>query len=740
MKLRNVILLFLLNLTFWGWAQNATLKDSSKNVDEYGNELPPPLTPDQEAVNLGMEMYGFGDKKDALDVFIQAVDLNENNADANYMAGVCYLETVHKHKSIPYLKKAYSVNPNIEYDVLYLIGKGYQIDNQYDSAIVYFNKFKEGVEAGKLKDDKHTKEQLLAKVAKRNEECEYSKEILRHKTPYKVKPLSKSVNTEYPEYSPFLTADENTLVFTSKRKGSTGNFKDVDNEFFEDIYITIRKDTTWSEPHNLGAPINTKNHEGCVGISPDGKDIYVFEESNGGDIYISSRSDTGWTKPKSFSHKINSHYYEPSLCINHKKDMVFFSSDRAGGKGKLDLYISHKNAKGEWETPINVSDLNTPEQEDSPFFDDHTNTLYFSSAGHKGLGGYDIFKTHYDSLNHKWSTPENMGSPINTPDDDIYFVVSEGGKRGYFSTVRDEGEGDKDIYVVEILPDTNALTTKDTLAKDSLAQADSLARLQQLANAKSNKNSLTDGENSSNQNDNESGNANNLNGSTKNGKNKNNGGNEDGSDAILKTFTFNVKTKDRENKNDLENVDVEIVDANGKVLYKGKTNKNGEITATIPNKKGNKHYDITAVSKGHMFTSEIVKLDETKDSYDVSLNMRKLEVGYVEVLRHVYYDFNKSTLKPESFNELDKVVKLLTQNPYLHLKINGHTDNVGSHEFNISLSQRRSQSVIDYLVSKGINPTRLKAKGYGETKPIASNDDEEEGRELNRRTEVEVIK
>lgn len=690
-------------------------------------------TEDADAVALADEMYGFGDKKDALDVYLQATKINPNNVRANFMAGKCYLETIEKPKAASYFMAAYKLNSKVDPDILYYIAKSYHYGNKFDSASAFYTMFKDEVASGKTVEPGHSKEETLSRIEKRLQECEAAKTKIKVKTAFALETVGDHINSEYAEYSPFVTSDETFMVFTSRRKGSTGNFKDVDNEFFEDIYYSKKTNGEWSDPVNFGPPINTQNHEACVGLSLDGKELYIYEESNGGDIYVSHQNADGtWAAPKNFSHKINTKYDEPSLCINKKKDLVFFSSDKPGGTGHLDLFYCEKKNGGDWGDPINLgAEINTTYNEDSPYYDDHTNTLYFSSSGLEGFGGYDVFKSVYDSVSHKWSKPENMGSPINTTDDDLYFMVSEGGKNGYYASARVDGKGEKDIYVINFLPDTNFVAIKkDSVLKDSLSKPplnELLVGKNQQDNLEATANAKEPKTTNSKTGDSDKGNANKLNTTD-----------SEDPDALGKEYTFKIKSIDKVTKQKLPFSDVEVVNSKGKVVFRGKTDENGEITAVVPNSK-DKYFDISSVAKDYMYTSKKVNVGD-KSQYDVNVDMNKLEIGYVEVLRHVYFDFNKSNLKPESFPELDKIVKVMKQNPYLKLEVNGHTDNQGSHEFNIGLSQRRAEAAMHYLVSKGVPAARLKAKGYGETRPIASNDDEIEGRELNRRTEVEVIK
>jgi len=426
---------------------------------------------DADAVNLADEMYGFGDKRDALDVYLQAVSINPANVRANYMAGKCYQETIEKDKSVKFLTKAYELDGNVSEDILYLIGKGYQYGAGFDKAIEYFNMYKNDL----ARTEPGDKPELIKKADKHIQECEYAKTFYKQKATKELINLGGVLNSEYPEYSPVISADESIIIFTSRRQGTTGNKKDVDNEFFEDIFVSKKSaDGQWETPKNIGTTINTEFHEASNGLSPDGKKLYIFREVNGGDIFECIQTQDGnWSKPKKMDH-INTKSKEASITFSGDGKSMVFSSDRPGGLGNLDLYISKQDAKGKWSKPVNIgSDLNTQYDEDSPFLSHDGNTLFFSSAGHSSMGGYDIFKS--TNVNGRWSKPENMGYPVNTTDNDIFYVESGDGAHGYYASVRGDGFGETDLYIVtnkkanEPKKEEPVAAVVDTAAKETAA-------------------------------------------------------------------------------------------------------------------------------------------------------------------------------------------------------------------------------------------------------------------------------
>ncbi len=283
--------------------------------------------------------------------------------------------------------------------------------------------------------------------------CRNAKALVRQPVDLTVRNLGALVNSPAHDYCPLVTADGNTMYFTSRREGSTGGRKDPDGQWFEDIYTARRVDEIWSNAVNAGAPLNTALQDATVGLSADGNGMIVYRTGQGlvsGDLFESRRAAGEWSGPERMTDRINSEHHEPSATLSPDGEEIYFTSDRPGGFGGRDLYRIRRLPDGTWSLPLNLGPtINTPFDEDAPFLHSDGTTLFFSSNGHGTMGGYDIFKSiMLDHDQCSWGDPENLGYPLNTVNDDIYFCLSEDGTTGYFSSERPGGLGAQDIYQV----------------------------------------------------------------------------------------------------------------------------------------------------------------------------------------------------------------------------------------------------------------------------------------------------
>jgi outer membrane protein OmpA-like peptidoglycan-associated protein len=731
---------------------------------------------DVELVRLGDEMYTYGSKRDALDVFLKAIKTNDKNVRAHFMAGKCYLETNQIKFALDFLQKAYKMNPKIDEDVLFLLGKSYQGNYKFDDALENYSKFKKKLIADK--EHKETNVDVLKMVDRKISECTIAKEIVKDTVKLYFNHTHDYINSTSSDYAPVISNDEKTLYFTSRRQGSTGGKKDNDNNYFEDIYVSHKVDGKWSNPENMGAPINSEYHEGCIGISKDGKELYIYKEINAGDIYVSKlKEGNKWSKPEPLSPMVNTDFYEPSVALADSGKTLYFSSNKPGGQGGLDLYMSKKDDKGNWQEAVNLGpEVNTASDEDGPFYDQNTKYLYFSSAGHKGMGGYDVFRAKQDSITHKWSKPYNLGYPINSPDDDIYYTLTADGKRAFYSSFNADGTGDKDIFEmdfpVEELKKKDSLTVKRKINKfedikrkqeeefkrkqeedlklvelkkkaledlhhreaekkrqDALLKNKQLAAANELSKHEQDEIKKRSEEQHKHEQDK---------------KHKQDQAKKDfvKKDQFKKDSIVIIKGKivDKKTGKALQ-ATVEVYDGKGKTILKTKASGDGSYSFNLP-----AHllpeYSISVEIDGYMYNANDIKYSKTdnKNVLQTDVVMSKLDTGFKTVLKNVYYDINSASLHESSYLELDKLAKMMKSNPNLKAQINGHTDNMGPEHYNLELSQRRVEVIVDYLEGKGIAKSRILGKGFGSSKPIASNDDEYEGRELNRRTEFEVLK
>jgi outer membrane protein OmpA-like peptidoglycan-associated protein/tetratricopeptide (TPR) repeat protein len=384
----------------------------------------------------------------ALPIFLVLDSIQPDNNNTQFQTGVCYLNApIHQEKAIPYLQKACTdvsdkYNPSsykekhAPSDALLYLARAYHITYQFDTAITYYNKFLSMIDTTDKQTIKDTKREIQM--------CLTGKDLVANPVKLVVTNLGDSINSAYPDYSPVVTADESEIIFTSRRAGQ----KDGTGQYFENIYMAYNKNGQWGQAFNIGPPINNAGqHEATVGISPDGQTIFIYKDDNGdGNIYTTHLNGTMWSTPEKLNDNIDSKYWEPSASISADGQSLYFTSNRPGGFGGRDIYVSHLLPNGQWSKAQNLGPkINTEYEEDAPFIHPDGKTLYFSSTGHNTMGGFDIFSSTLDSNGH-WSDPVNIGYPVNTPGDDIFFFPTADGKGAYYSSFKDGGQGEKDIY------------------------------------------------------------------------------------------------------------------------------------------------------------------------------------------------------------------------------------------------------------------------------------------------------
>jgi len=486
--------------------------------------------------------------------------------------------------------------------------------------------------------------------------CQPSTITVPHHSEVVVENLGPNVNSPYDDFSPTITADGKILYFTSTRPLSDG----TNNQ--QDFWFSRIRDGNWSMAENVGAPVNTPENEGSPSIAPDGQTIYFAAQrpdSYGSmDIYVADLRGTRWSNPRNLGPNVNTEYWESQPSIASDGRTLYFVSDRPGGYGGTDIWVTVRSLSGEWSQPTNLGpEVNTAGDEASPFIAADGKTLYFSSNGHPGMGGLDMFVTRWDK--DHWTTPVNMGTPLNSEGDDRFYSLPASGRTVYFSSDRPGGFGGLDIYAAYPNPfPPGGVTTVAGVVTDART------------------------------------------------------GRPLGADITLE---------------DLES---------GEVVAKFQSNDvTGEYLVVLP---AGRHYGVTAEAPDHLFYSDRfdVPVDAAYKEVRKDIQLDPL-VGTVRL--NVFFDFDKSNLKKESIPELKRAVRLMQQYPKMVVEVAGHTDSVGNDQYNQRLSEARANAVRTYLIQQGIEPSRVIAKGYGRTKPVASNATEE-GRARNRRVEFHVLK
>jgi outer membrane protein OmpA-like peptidoglycan-associated protein len=619
----------------------------------------------------------------AIDEYKKAHQFNPRNALLNYKLGRCYLIENDKSKAIGYFKKAIELDPNISLDLKYndvnfLLASAYHFDYKFDEAIEKYKAHKASLSPEQLSSEGQD-------IDKKIEECVTAKKLVAKPVRTFVDNLGNTVNSAFPDYRPLVVPGEDILLFTSSRDNTTGGNRAGDSYFYEDIYVSYYENGAWSAPQN-SFDLNSNNHDATAGISSDGSMLYVYKAGGGNLLYESNLSGDKYTFPIKMDSKINAGFKQSSASLSFDRSTLYFTSVREDGYGGSDIYMTKKDARGRWQDPVNLgATINTPYDEEGVFIDPENNTLYFSSRGHNSMGGYDIFKS--ELVEGRWTAPLNLGYPINTPDDDVFFTLGKNGQRGYYSSKKSDGYGGHDLYMITFLGASKPLI----LHSASAVLAYNHPSFAPQPASPIEQNTVLQG-------------------------------------VVLDDFTLTPLQATIEITDNIKN---ELL-----ASFESSAEKGSYLISLKPGL----NYGITVSRPDYLFYSENFNIPEdaeaTKIKKDFLLN--KLEVGSKVILNNIFFDFNKATLRNESIAELERVYKLLTETPTLKIEISGHTDNVGSADYNQKLSENRAKAVVDFLVEKGIGSARLQFMGYGMTQPVTSNDSEQ-GRQQNRRTEFKVI-
>lgn len=625
---------------------------------------------------------------DARGLMVLAADLDTTFLKANYDAGYLHLLTIGKELAVKYFLRVYRQNPSYRFDLEYWIGKSYQYGLDFDNALVFYNRYKTRLSSNS--NYRGSDKVPMETVDKSIVECMNGKEFVASPGNFSIVNIGREINSEFEDYAPVLNEEEDEIIFTTRRReGNLNQNVADDNKPYEDIFISRKTNGTWSYATNIGERVNTPYHDSNLALSADGKTLYILKDEGGGDIYFCRQlADGSWDSPEPLPGIINSSFEEKSITISKDGKTLYFSSNRPGGLGGTDLYKATKDAKGEWANVKNLgAKINTPFDEEGPFIDYDMVTLYFSSKGHKNMGSYDIFRSVYDPEKDDWSEPENLGYPINTPDDDIFYITSSDGKRAYYSSVREDGLGYTDIFLITT---PEGMKERELLAESDPEEVPEVEPVKQR--------------------------------------------------NVVKPLRYLVTIIDGQSKAPLA-AKVSLKGLNDNVIVGSNPVKAGvyEFRITHPSAKD---YRLSIEKAGYVFQNQNVNIrgaTENEQMITRTIELRRLNVGTTSVLRNIYFDYDRATFQTESYSELNKLESMLRQNPHLKIEISGHTDSFGHWKYNRTLSQKRAEAVKDFLTKKGIDPRRIRAVGYGESRPLASNDDEVEGRELNRRVEFKVL-
>ncbi len=711
----------------------------------------------------------------ALQSFEKAYDVDSINSNINYKIGLCYLNIpAKKNKALPFMNKAV-LNMSKNYDEDEASMKASPMDAIYyhAKALHYAGKFADaGVELLKYQKIIGTKNKEKAEEVKRLiETCNNAVMMTQHMENITITNLGDSINTEYADYGPVVNADESLILFTSRRPGSTGGERGVDGNYFDDIYSSKRNaDGSWTSAAKLFSLINTNSNEAIIGLSADGQKAYFYKDEN---LYYSTLNGETWAALLPFGEEINSKSFESHISFSADEGTLFFVSDRPGGMGGKDIYRCVKLPNGGWGAPFNLGpNINSKYDEDAPYLHPDGTKLFFSSEGHNSIGGLDVFYSHVtlDSIGNLLCEPSiSLNMPINTPDDDVFYVPSTNGIHAYFSSAREGGKGDQDVYIadlpkaiqadplvllkgfitfdggherpekVEIMIFDSETSELIAICKPNAATGKYLAVLNPggLGKKYTVKYEATGFQPVSATIDVLPGSA---------------------YSVIEKEVEFEFMNMESKSGNtismggmitneDLESiVDVQVIvkDNNTSELLNTYTTSSDVGFYYIVLDKG-RNYNISFEAPGYLFQSQNVDIPKKPDHVEImkSIKLERIQKGAHMVLNNIFFDKNKAVLRKQSMLEMETVYKLLKEKPNLVMEISGHTDNKGNDATNKKLSLDRAKAVITFLTKKGIPAKQLIAKGYGKAQPVAPNDlpngkPDLVGMQKNRRVEMKI--
>ena len=587
----------------------------------------------------------------ALPYYEKVLAKDPNNAKALFNAGISYM-SFDKEKASDYIYKAQKIKPKVDKAVEYWLGRVDHLNYNFDEAVAHFQAYN-----ATLKKNDQRKEELAQLIQhSKNAKVQFNspKDIF-------VKNLGPTINTQFSEHSPVISADDKLLLFTSRGEnvtGATGSVSDkknksvaADGEYYEDIFEARRiDDENWEKPRSLSGVLNGKGHDASTQLFDNDTKLLMYRNDNNGDIFVSDKAGGDWSAPKPLDGNINSKSYEGDAYISPDGLTLIFATGKYSEDGTLDLYQSTRTAMGaDWGPAKSLgANINTKYDDDSPYMSKDGKTLYFSSRGHNTMGGYDIFKSEYDEASRKWGAAQNMGYPVNTPDDDSYYRLSPDGSYAYLSSYRIGGYGEKDIYTINYIKNAT-IKGKVFSSKDSTTVIPGVELV--FTGAQADKTALS------------------FRDVTK----------PDGAYqvAVLSGRTYQVA-----------------------VSKDGKNIETQEFPVPVSTN------DSTTITKNFY----VNYIDTTATGM---------------AFKSIYFDTDKYKLRPESITELNKTAQVLIANTGINISIEGHCDSRNTDEYNMVLGQNRADAALNYLKKQGIAETRMTTVSYGERRPAAPNDSPE---------------
>jgi outer membrane protein OmpA-like peptidoglycan-associated protein len=720
--------------------------------------------PDQkEEFDIAVDEYNEGDElfskgpafyRQALEKYMNAHGFNPNEARLNHQIGSIYSELGQLEKAVFFMERAMEFDPKFKPDAVYQRARLLHQQGEWDAAQ---SKYRQYLKLASVNLEFMTAEQRFdlesdrAVVNRYMMQCDNGKVLLADTMPVIVVNLGSRLNSPYPDYSVCVNGDESYMMFTSRRPSADKKKKGRGiQELFgnEDVYFSMKTKTGYWVPAQALSELNTRKHDATVWLSKDANTCIIYRFKNGGDLYLSTREDNTqkWGRPKPMR-MLNSPHREAHASMTADGKTIYFTSNNSElGTASLDIYkVTQDSASGRWTQPVNLGGIiNTEYDEEGVFISPDGKTLYFSSEGHPSMGGKDLFKTEL-SPEGKWGKPVNLGYPINSPGDDVFLSVLNGGDKMYIDSDRLKGLGEKDMYLVENM--ANKTIPYHFLVIDSVTGEQISSSIQVVGGEEQKEYKSFE--------------------------------QPDGYMTVLPVYKkFFVKITSLGYKSHIGEISTvyetaETIDFRDTIymnlgedvvtlagtVYDAFTREKitGEIeisseehfaqliqadqsgrfkTAISPEEV----YTLKVSSEGYQTVVETAKIAESDaPEYIRDFYLNKLDFDKDYTLSKIYFDFDRASLRPTSIKELKDLKFLLERYPNIRIELSAHTDNVGSRSYNLVLSRRRAEAVVDWLVRNGIKKERLDPRGYAFDKSVVPNNTPA-NRQLNRRVEFKFLK
>ncbi len=428
---------FTCSLFSYSYAQETGAKEKKLSVNE------------QTQVEKAQYFYEQKNYRLAMPIFEKILEKHPSDNGVKFFTALCYASRPDKHPlMLQYLNEIYAVNKKAD-KIEYELARANFFNYKFDEAADYLKQYASKVNKSDKKKQKEISE--LSGYIKN------AKVLVANPLNVKIINLGNVVNTAASECSPYTDLNDTLLVYTYRGELSTGGLQNAFNEstksgvYYEDVFTSTKVNDVWTKPTGI-ATVNSVNNDEALSMSYDGQVLFISKDSpeDDGDIYMSKLTANGWGAPVKLRGDVNTPAWEDNCCLSPDGRTLYFCSSRPGGYGGKDLYKSILQPDSSWGIAQNLGDkINTPEDEDDPFIHLDGKLFLFSSKGHNSMGGYDIFKTYLNPTDSSWAAVENIGYPINTPDDDIHYSLTSSGDKGYYGISRADGFGDVDLYTVE---------------------------------------------------------------------------------------------------------------------------------------------------------------------------------------------------------------------------------------------------------------------------------------------------